>query len=138
MPAKRLPDEGHRPSLTARTGAMKKKPPPESLLRFILQFVWGLISDLGDTLLVWLHFKHWPSIGPARWNRKPRPDPRAQAWQHLIVSKSRIPMPCSHRDSTGRSWVTPLPAEGLGRPHATRVCVQCGTTVPDEPPQGAS
>lgn len=100
---------------------MKKNPPTQSLLLVILRLVWGLLSDILDTFLVWLHLKHWPSIGPAQWNqRRPRPDPRSQAWQRLIAS--RPPPPCSHQGMSNGS-ATP-------QGHPARVCPQCGANLP--------
>src|SRR4029077_370274 len=126
---------------------VKNNPPKESLLRFLCQLVWGLVSDCSDTLLVWLRIKHWPSIGPAKWNRKPRSDPHATAWQQLIATKppaatthqesiaAKAPT-CTHQDSFGRSWIVPLPAAYQGRTCTTRVCVQCRAAVVSEPVSG--
>lgn len=85
------------------------------LLLVILRLMWGILSDCIDTFLVWMHLKHWPSIGRARWNRKRRADPRSQAWQRLIVSTPGTPMPCPHQDTVNTS-------QG-------RVCPQCGANI---------
>jgi hypothetical protein len=113
-----------------------KKSPPESLLLFLLQLVWGLVSDSIDTILVWLHLKHWPSTGRAQWNRQPRSDPRSQAWQRLIApptAKHPPPATCPHRDTFGRSWVVPSHAASQGHTGPARVCVQCGATISEDP-----
>ena len=103
---------------------MKKNPPTQSLLLVILRLVWGLISDCIDTFLVWLHLKHWPSIGPAQWNRRPRPDPQSQAWQRLIASRP-LTTPCSHQGTSDTSNEAEAP-----QGHPTRVCPQCGANLP--------
>ena len=131
------------------TTTVKNNPPKESLLRFICQLVWGLVSDCSDTLLVWLRLKHWPSIGPAKWNRKPRSDPQATAWQQLIATKTpaattyqesiaaKAPT-CTHQDSSGRSWIVTTQAAYQGCTRPTRVCVQCRAAVVSEPVGGDS
>jgi len=54
-----------------------------TLLRAILWIFTGALTDLGDTLLVWARLKYWPATGRARWQSdRPKPDPRANAWQY--------------------------------------------------------
>jgi hypothetical protein len=83
-----------------------------------------------------MRLKHWPATGRAQWNRRRRPDPRAQAWQRLIKPAPRDPrpaIPCPHQDTFGRTWVVSSRAEYRGHPGPARVCVQCGANVSDKP-----
>jgi len=55
-----------------------------AFLRAVFWLPCGILSDLGDTLLVLVRLKYRPATGRARWQSdRPRPDPRAGAWQHL-------------------------------------------------------
>jgi hypothetical protein len=50
----------------------------------VLRLCWGMATDIGDTLLVWAHLKHWPATGRAQRNGKHRSDPQAAVWQDKI------------------------------------------------------
>lgn len=61
-------------------------------MRGFLTFLWavlwfyrGLVSDLVDTVLVWMRLKWWPATGEARWRwDRPKRDDRANAWQKYL------------------------------------------------------
>jgi len=82
---------------------------------------WSVVTDLGDTVLVWLGFKYWPATGHARWvrDRLPKPDLQAIAWQSVLRPV------CPHRDSAGVSWAIPAEVTHEGAVRPARVCTQC-------------
>lgn len=65
-------------------------------MRGFLTFLWcvlwlyrGLVSDMADTVLVWVGAKWWPSTGKARWRwDRPKLDPAANAWQERLKRRS--------------------------------------------------
>lgn len=59
-----------------------------AFLRAILWLLAGILTDLGDTVLVWVGLKYWPATGGARWQGdRPKPDPKAAAWQRRISNQ---------------------------------------------------
>lgn len=74
------------------------------MLTFLRAILWplaGILTDLGDTVLVWVGLKYWPATGRARWQSdRPKPDPLASAWQRRINQGDQ-------RDEAPREDATP-------------------------------
>lgn len=65
-----------------------------AFLRAVLWPLAGALTDLGDTVLVWVGLKYWPATGRARWQSdRSRPDPEATAWQRLNQGDQRDEAP---------------------------------------------
>lgn len=89
--------------------------------REIARLWWGLVTDLADTVLVWIGAKYWPATGRARWVEDTPVDREAGSWQRYL----RPAQACPHRDAHGAPWVVRASVRHAGTMRQASVCVQC-------------